>query len=89
MRGDPVGEEVTEVDLPGGAVGWRATQDVRHAEYGHGWVQGSGHGVVTVRFETRATGPGRTRSFAVDDPALSPADPVASLDWGEWLEEDS
>ena len=27
-------------------------------EHGHGWVQGAGHGRVTVRFETRSTGPG-------------------------------
>ena len=60
---------------------WVATQDIRHSEYGHGWVQGTGHGVVSVRFETRSTGPGPTRSFAVDDPALSPADPADSLDW--------
>ncbi|MDT7775756.1 MAG: polymerase, partial [Pseudonocardiales bacterium] len=28
---------------------WRAGDDVRHTEYGHGWVQGSGHGRVTIR----------------------------------------
>ncbi|WP_047259858.1 DNA polymerase IV [Corynebacterium uterequi] len=61
--------------------GWRATQDVRHEEYGHGWVQGAGHGVVTVRFETRATGPGVARTFSADDAALSPADPLDSLAW--------
>jgi DNA polymerase IV len=41
---------------------------------GAGWVWGSGKGVVTVRFETAATGPGPVRSYAVDDPALSVAD---------------
>ncbi|WP_317451315.1 DNA polymerase IV [Gordonia jinghuaiqii] len=65
--------------LPAGRFGPGA--DVTHPEHGHGWVQGSGHGVVTVRFETRTTGPGRTRTFAVDDPALRPADPLDSLDW--------
>ncbi|WP_080794115.1 DNA polymerase IV [Corynebacterium pacaense] len=65
---------------------WRPTQDVRHPEFGHGWVQGSGHGIVSVRFETRASGPGRTASFAVDDPHLSPADPLDSLSWRDWLE---
>ncbi|HCT13932.1 MAG TPA: DNA polymerase IV, partial [Corynebacterium nuruki] len=60
---------------------WTPTQDVRHREYGHGWVQGTGSGVVSIRFETRATGPGRTRTFAVDDPDLSPADPLDSLAW--------
>ena len=64
---------------------WHATQDVFHPEYGHGWIQGAGHGVVSVRFETRATGPGRTKSFAADDPALVPADPLDSLDWQDWL----
>ena len=65
--------------------GWRATQDVFHPEFGHGWIQGTGHGVVSVRFETRSTGPGRTRSFNVDDPDLAPADPLDSLDWAEWF----
>ena len=55
--------------------------DVTHPEFGHGWVQGSGHGVVTVRFETRTTGPGRTRTFGVDDPDLRSADPLDSLEW--------
>ena len=55
--------------------------DVTHPDHGHGWVQGSGHGVVTVRFETRTSGPGRTRTFPVDDPNLRPADPLDSLEW--------
>ncbi|GAA0533711.1 DNA polymerase IV [Saccharopolyspora subtropica] len=60
---------------------WRAGDDVRHTEFGHGWVQGSGHGRVTVRFETAATGRGVARTFAVDDPQLSAADPLDSLGW--------
>ncbi|MBV9313165.1 MAG: DNA polymerase IV [Pseudonocardia sp.] len=59
--------------------GWRAGDDVRHPEFGHGWVQGSGHGRVTVRFETRRTGPGLSRTFAAVDPALVAADPLGSL----------
>jgi DNA polymerase-4 len=59
--------------------GWRTGDDVRHAEHGHGWVQGAGHGRVTVRFETRTTGPGRARTFTADDPALERADALASL----------
>ncbi|MEU1012711.1 DNA polymerase IV [Streptomyces sp. NPDC005890] len=55
---------------------WRAGQDVRHAEYGPGWVQGSGLGRVTVRFETPQSEPGRVRTFLVDDPALESADPL-------------
>ena len=52
---------------------------MRHPEHGHGWVQGAGHGRVTVRFETRTSGPGRARTLAADDPDLRPADPLASL----------
>ncbi|WP_344053561.1 DNA polymerase IV [Streptomyces thermoalcalitolerans] len=55
---------------------WLAGHDVRHAEYGHGWVQGSGLGRVTVRFETPGSPPGRVRTFFVDDPDLEPADPL-------------
>ncbi|MFF4213406.1 DNA polymerase IV [Streptomyces sp. NPDC001796] len=55
---------------------WLAGHDVRHAEYGPGWVQGSGLGRVTVRFETPQSEPGRVRTFSVDDPQLEPADPL-------------
>ncbi|MFE9429296.1 DNA polymerase IV [Kitasatospora sp. NPDC006697] len=55
---------------------WLPGQDVRHEEYGPGWVQGSGVGRVTVRFETPDSPPGRIRTFLVDDPALSTADPL-------------
>lgn len=61
-------------------VPWRPGDDVSHPEHGHGWVQGAGHGRVTVRFETRRTGPGRAITFASDDPALTRADALASLD---------
>ena len=50
---------------------WLPGLDVVHAEHGQGWVWGSGRGVVTVRFETAETGPGRVLSFAADDPALT------------------
>ena len=65
------------------AAGWYATQDVAHEEFGHGWVQGAGESVVTVRFETRATGPGFTKTLAVTDPQLRPASPLGSLAWEE------
>ncbi len=56
---------------------WPAGHDVRHAGFGHGWVQGSGLGRVTVRFETpEDAGPGRVRTFRTDDPELSPAEPL-------------
>ncbi|MFC9790020.1 DNA polymerase IV [Rhodococcus sp. NPDC127528] len=58
---------------------WRPGHDVAHEEFGHGWVQGCGHGVVTVRFETRSTGPGQARTFAESDAALTIADPADSL----------
>ncbi|MEV0966559.1 MULTISPECIES: DNA polymerase IV [unclassified Streptomyces] len=56
---------------------WAAGQDVRHADHGAGWVQGSGLGRVTVRFEEPWSAlPGRVRTFAVDDPRLEPSDPL-------------
>lgn len=56
---------------------WTAGHDVRHADFGHGWVQGSGLGRVTVRFETPdSEQPGRVRTFRTDDAALEPADPL-------------
>ncbi|WP_461166895.1 DNA polymerase IV [Tsukamurella serpentis] len=67
-------------DVEAGAP-WRPGMDVRHPEFGHGWVQGAGHGVLSVRFETRTSGPGRMRSFRADDPDLREADPLDSLDW--------
>ncbi|MFF8847859.1 DNA polymerase IV [Streptomyces sp. NPDC015127] len=55
---------------------WSAGQDVRHAVYGAGWVQGSGVGRVTVRFEEPGSAPGRVRTFRVDDEDLQPSDPL-------------
>lgn len=60
----------------GPAPTWRPGQDVSHPEYGPGWVQGSGVGRVTVRFERPGGEPGRVRTFAVDDPRLEPSDPL-------------
>jgi DNA polymerase-4 len=68
---------------PGGelkARRWAPGQDVEHGEFGHGWVQGSGVGRVTVRFETPTSPVGRVRTFAVDDPALSSADALPLLE---------
>ncbi len=53
---------------------WLPGMDVVHTAHGPGWVWGSGLGRVTVRFETAETGPGPVRTFAADDPDLSPAD---------------
>ncbi|MFG3405426.1 DNA polymerase IV [Streptomyces sp. NPDC048142] len=55
---------------------WPAGHDVHHEEHGHGWVQGSGVGRVTVRFEEPWSAPGRVHTFRVDDPLLRPADPL-------------
>nr|WP_278184942.1 DNA polymerase IV [Mycobacterium talmoniae] len=64
---------------------WRVGDDVAHPELGHGWVQGAGHGVMTVRFETRGSGPGPVRTFSVDTAAISRANPVDSLDWPDFV----
>ncbi|MGW6884923.1 DNA polymerase IV [Streptomyces sp. MT206] len=79
--GSAAAAEVHGADgAPGEGVGvgrrWGAGSDVRHAVYGAGWVQGSGVGRVTVRFERPGSGPGRVRTFRVDDPELTPSDPL-------------
>ncbi|MEU8545279.1 DNA polymerase IV [Streptomyces sp. NPDC048717] len=61
---------------------WAPGNDVRHTVYGPGWVQGSGVGRVTVRFEEPGSAPGRVRTFAVDDPELEPADPLPLVPGG-------
>ncbi|WP_371632268.1 DNA polymerase IV [Streptomyces sp. NBC_01259] len=67
---------------------WPAGHDVRHDAHGHGWVQGSGVGRVTVRFEEPESAPGRVRTFRIDDPALRPADPLPLVrdpaDYSSW-----
>ncbi|MGW0362748.1 DNA polymerase IV [Streptomyces sp. NPDC002990] len=68
---EPAGE-----DEPAAERRWPAGTDVRHAVYGPGWVQGSGVGRVTVRFEQPGSRPGRVRTFRVDDLELEPADPL-------------
>jgi DNA polymerase-4 len=64
---------------------WRVGDDVIHHELGHGWVQGAGHGVVTVRFETRGSGPGPARTFSSDITEITRANPVDSLDWPDYV----
>lgn len=54
---------------------WTPGQDVLHAQRGAGWVQGAGLGRVTVRFEGPHTGPGPIATYAITDPALTPAEP--------------
>jgi len=54
---------------------WAPGMDVEHDLHGRGWVWGAGRGVVTVRFETAETPPGRVLSLAADDPALRPVSP--------------
>ncbi|MEU8999309.1 DNA polymerase IV [Streptomyces caniferus] len=61
---------------------WHPGLDVVHDEFGAGWVQGSGVGRVTVRFETPWSAPGRVRTFAVEDPALRPGEPLPLVGGG-------
>lgn len=61
---------------------WHPGLDVVHDEYGAGWVQGSGVGRVTIRFETPWSAPGRVRTFAVEDPALRPGEPLPLVGGG-------
>jgi DNA polymerase IV len=53
---------------------WPPGLDVRHAQYGPGWVQGAGVGRVTVRFEGPGSPVGKVRTFAVTDPELEEVD---------------
>jgi DNA polymerase-4 len=77
-EGQAVAEEVAEA----ADRRWVAGHDVRHEQFGHGWVQGSGLGRVTVRFETPYSEPGRVRTFRTDDPALVPAEPLPLVEGG-------
>src|SRR5690348_12807476 len=71
-------EEVSNTRLPptltdatATAPAWRVGDDVSHTTYGHGWIQGAGHGVMTVRFETRGTGPGPVHTLPEHDPDVT------------------
>ncbi|ARQ72656.1 DNA polymerase IV [Streptomyces marincola] len=55
---------------------WLPGLDVAHTRFGPGWVQGSGLGRVTVRFERPGSPPGRVRTFRVDDPELGHGTPL-------------
>lgn len=69
-----------EPEAEAGSAVWRPGQDVLHDERGPGWVQGSGLGRVTIRFEGPRTPRGPVGTFAVDDPLLHPTGPP------EWVE---
>jgi len=91
---DLVAEEVSDTQLPQTLTdlaatppAWRVGDDVTHTEYGHGWIQGAGHGVMTVRFETRGTGPGPVHTFPDDTPGIERANPLDSLDWPDYISE--
>ncbi|MFD9908034.1 DNA polymerase IV [Streptomyces sp. NPDC059063] len=75
--GEDAGADVAEAEpVPPAERRWAAGQDVRHVEHGPGWVQGSGVGRVTVRFETPGSAPGRVRTFRTDDPDLEASEPL-------------
>lgn len=75
----------TLTDLTAVAPAWRVGDDVTHPDFGHGWIQGAGHGVMTVRFETRTTGPGPARTLPEDAPEVTRTNPVDSLDWPDYV----
>ena len=63
--------------------GYQTGEDVTHDIWGPGWVWGSGHGWVTVRFETAAsTRPGPVKAFRVADEQLR-STPVRAADAAE------
>jgi DNA polymerase-4 len=82
LLGDGAGEAPPELPVspppqPERSSQWLPGQDVTHEEYGAGWVQGSGVGRVTVRFEVPSDAvPGRVRTFPVDEPALAHSEPL-------------
>ena len=85
VSGTQLGHPVTELAATPPA--WRVGDDVVHTEYGHGWIQGAGHGVMTIRFETRGTGPGPAHTFPDDTAGIARANPVDSLDWPDYVSE--
>jgi DNA polymerase-4 len=78
---DTLAEDLDESPVPARVPEryWHPGLDVSHPEFGHGWVQGAGHGVVTIRFETRSTGTGIAKTFTEDDASLQVADALDSL----------
>lgn len=72
---------MTGPETDAGPVVWRPGQDVSHDELGAGWVQGSGLGRVTIRFEGPRTARGSVRTFAIEDPLLHAVGPP------EWVED--
>ncbi|MBE6477729.1 MAG: DNA polymerase IV [Propionibacteriaceae bacterium] len=69
-------EPAPPVTVRRAGAGYLPGMDVEHEQWGRGWVWGSGHGVVTVRFEQRGGPVGPVRSFKLDDPLLHPAEPL-------------
>lgn len=70
------GRPMAEAAKPPADRRWHPGRDVWHAEHGFGWVQGSGLGRVTVRFEIPGSAPGRVRTYSVDDPDLQGTEPL-------------
>ncbi len=76
MGDEPVRSEAAPEEAPSSPVTYPPGLDVEHDEYGRGWVQGSGLGRISVRFESWATGPGPLRTLQLDDPALHAVEPL-------------
>jgi DNA polymerase-4 len=72
--------EETSVQSERRPFAWLPGMDVIHSLYGAGWVWGSGLGRITVRFETKDTGPGPIRTFFLDDEELKPFTPPIRSD---------
>lgn len=82
-------QEEIHVDTPsenpveGKTTRWKRGMDVHHPEYGHGWIQGVGHGFITVRFESRTRTSPTSKTFKENTSGLEIADPLNSLDWSK------
>ena len=72
----PMPSTALQPSQPSSSRRWLPGQDVRHTEHGPGWVQGSGVGRVTIRFEVPGGEPGRICTLPVDDPELDASDPM-------------
>lgn len=64
---------------------WWVGDDVVYFEFGYGWVQGVGYGVVIVWFEMCGLGLGLVWMFFVDIGDISNVSLFDSLDWLDYI----